>query len=113
MKRIEIEQEKLLKLPISDVDDPLIIQNAVPQEVNQVLGIMRDNYSKFEKFFDTSDQLKYLNYNSDNYYDSTLSLNRKVWWKKFRVKLVLGLLLSTVLTLLLVPIIIKLRKLEP
>ena len=80
---------------------------AVSQKVDVVKTVMKENIEEIlknnEKLEEIEEKAKNLDNQAIEFHKGTKDLAQKMWWKKWKMRLLLGFLISSVLVLIIVP----------
>ncbi|XP_071097538.1 vesicle-associated membrane protein 4-like [Haliotis cracherodii] len=89
--------------------DPKI--STLQNQVDDVVDVMKNNVSKVldrgERLDDLQDKSDSLASNSDMFRSRAKGLQRSMWWKNCRMKIILAIVVVVVLAVIIIPIIIK------
>jgi vesicle-associated membrane protein 4 len=118
------EKESLLE-GVSDDDDFFLRGPARPpinsgrvhrlqNQVDEVVDIMQSNIGKVmdrgEKLEDLHDKSESLSTNANAFRVKARNLQRQMWWKECRMRILLAVIVTVILIIIIVPIIIQQTK---
>ncbi|XP_022662630.1 synaptobrevin homolog 2-like isoform X1 [Varroa destructor] len=82
------------------------LRNRVQFEVEQVQGIMRDNVEKMldrgERVVELADKSDSLNNQADSFLQASKRMQKRLWWRQYKLRLLIGITLITVLLIIVV-----------